>query len=84
METVTLHVPEEQVLEWIRQLSPDAKQAVIRTLLPELDRLEMLVEYGGQRIRELCGQRGIRWDVLSDVEREALIDAWLHEPPPEP
>ena len=84
METVTLRVPEEQVLEWVKQLSPDAKQAVIRTLLPELDRLEMLVDYGGQRIRELCGQRGIRWDALSDSEREALIDAWLHEPPPAP
>jgi hypothetical protein len=49
-------------------------------LLPELDRLEMLVDYGGQRIRELCKQRGIHWDSLSDAEREALIDAWLHEP----
>jgi hypothetical protein len=81
METITLQVPEAQVLEWVQQLSPSAKQQVIRTLLPELDRLEALVDYGGQRVRSLCAQRGVNWEALSDAEREALIDAWLHEPP---
>jgi hypothetical protein len=79
METITLHVPEAQVLEWVLQLSPSAKRQVIRALLPELDRLEALVDYGGQRIRTLCTQRGVNWEALSDTEREALIDAWLHE-----
>ena len=36
METVTLTVPESQVIEWVRQLSPQAKQRVLRALLPDM------------------------------------------------
>ncbi len=79
METITLQVPESQVVEWVKQMSPGAKQAVIRALLPELDRLEVLVDYGSTRMRELSAQRGIKWDALADAERQDLIDAWLHE-----
>ena len=79
METVTLQVPESQLVEWVKQLSPGAKQAVIRALLPELDRLEVMVDYGAMRMRELCAQRGIDWDTLSEAERQKLVDSWLHE-----
>jgi hypothetical protein len=49
METITLQVPESQVIEWVRQLSPQAKQQVLRALLPDMvdelpefsDRLEL-------------------------------------------
>ncbi len=49
METITLQVPESQVIEWVRQLSPQAKQQVLRALLPDMvdelpefsDRFEM-------------------------------------------
>ena len=60
-------------------MSPGAKQAVIRALLPELDRLEVLVDYGSMRMRELSAERGIKWEALSDAERQDLVDAWLHE-----
>jgi len=79
METVTLQVPETQIVEWVKQLSPDAKQAVIKALLPELDRLELLVDSGSQLMRDLCNRRGIDWDSMSGDQRESLIDTWLHE-----
>ena len=28
METITLTIPESQIIEWVRQLSPQTKQAV--------------------------------------------------------
>ena len=59
METVTLTVPESQVIEWVRQLSPKAKLDVLRALVPELDKLDVLVDYGNQRMRQLCAERGI-------------------------
>ncbi len=78
-ETVTLTVPESQVIEWVRQLSPKAKLDVLRTLVPELDELEALVDYGGQRMRDLTAKRGIDWDSLTENERQQLIDELLHE-----
>ena len=78
-ETVTLTVPESQVIEWVRQLSPKAKLDVLRTLVPELDELETLVNYGSQRMRDLAAKRGIDWDNLAESERQQLIDELLHE-----
>lgn len=78
MKTVNLNVPESQVIEWVRQLSPGAKQDVLKALVPELDELNNLVDYGSQRMRRLCAERGIDWDNLTEEERQRLVDEWLH------
>lgn len=79
METVTLAVSESQLIEWVRQLSPRAKQNVLKALVPDLDELNRLVDYGSQRMRQLCAERGIDWDNLAEEERQRLVDEWLHE-----
>jgi hypothetical protein len=79
MQTITLEVSESQITRWIRQLSPAAKRTVLKTLIPRLNELESMVDYGGQRMRELCAQRGLNWDELSETEREQLVDTLLHE-----
>jgi len=79
MGTITLEIPESQVVEWVQQLSPVAKQAVLRALVPRLDELEALVDYGSQRVRALCAERGLDWDALTEDERQQLIDELLHE-----
>ncbi len=45
----------------------------------ELGELDKLVERGEAHMREICRKRGIDWDKLSDEEKEALVDEWLHE-----
>ena len=42
-------------------------------------RLEALVDYGEPQVRELCHQRGLDWDAMTESERQALVDTWLHE-----
>lgn len=79
MADVMLPLAESQVVELVRQLSPQSKRAVLRTLVLDLDQFEFLVDYGNERIRTLCAQRGIEWDSLSEEERERLIDDLLHE-----
>jgi len=76
---VTVEVSESQVVEWVRQMSPAAKHEVLRALIPRLDALEALVDYGGERIRALCTERGLDWDSMAEEERERLIDELLHE-----
>ena len=76
---VTLSLPESQVIELAQKLSPEGKRAILRTLIPELDRFENLVDYGDRRMRALCKQRGIHWEKLSDAEREHVVEGLLHE-----
>lgn len=79
MAEVMLPLNESQVIELTRQLSPEGKRAVLRSLIPDIDQFEDLVDYGNERIRVLAEQRGIDWDGLSEAEREQLIDDLLHE-----
>ncbi len=77
MVTVQLELPETQVIDLMRQLSPASKRAVLQVLIPDLDELETLVDYGSTRIRALCAERGVDWNAYSEDEREHLIDKWL-------
>ena len=36
MSTVTLELPEQQVFQWVTQLSPEAKRALLSQLMVEL------------------------------------------------
>lgn len=79
METITLEIPESQLVEWAQKLSPSVKQTLLRALIPEMDTLEQLLQYGNERIREVTAQRGMDWGNLSEHQREKLIDDILHE-----
>ncbi|NCP16865.1 hypothetical protein GW866_07460 [bacterium] len=79
METITLEIPEPQLVEWVRRLSPAVKQSLLRVLIPEMDTLEQLLQYGDQRIRDVASRRGIDWASLNEQQREKLIDDILHE-----
>ena len=79
MQTITLEVPEAQIVRWVRQLSPTAKRNVLKLLVPRLDEVESSVDYGEQQIRELSARRGLNWDCLPESERTQLVDTMLHE-----
>ena len=82
MGRVTVEVSESQVVEWVQQMSPEAKHEVLRALIPRLDAFEALVDYGSERIRALCAERGLDWDSMTERERERLIDGLLHDEGP--
>ena len=79
MGRVTLEVSESQIVEWVQQMSPEAKHDVLRALIPRLDAFEALVDYGSERIRNLCAERGLNWDDMTEQDRERLVDELLHE-----
>jgi hypothetical protein len=79
MGNVVVEMPESQVVEIVRRLSPESKRAILGALIQDLDKLDSLVEYGGERIREICVERSVAWDALSEEERLRLVDKLLHE-----
>ena len=76
---VTLEISESQVVEWVQQISPEAKHGLLRALIPRLDTFEALVDHGRQRISPLSDVRGLDWDNMIEDERERQIDELLHE-----
>lgn len=57
MGVIPIEIPEAQLVEWVRQLSPAAKQSVLKALIPQLDELDTLVDQGSQRMRAMCRAR---------------------------
>jgi len=78
-----LTVSEEQVLELLRQLSPEGKKKALGLLRSEMvsEFLETIACLS-ERLRQWASERGIDLDSMSDDEWEALVDAIVHEPNP--
>lgn len=79
MSTIQIDLTDQQLIEMVKRLPASAKNAVLQSLIPDLDRFEALVDYGIQQARAVAHSRGVDWDALSETERDALVDAWLHE-----
>jgi len=77
---VTLTLSDKQVIELVRQLAPDSKQAVLDALIGERELWwDMTVAQGEDKLRKLASERGLDWDKMSENEREDFVDNLLHE-----
>jgi len=76
---ILLPVSEHQVVALAKQLTTNGKRMLLQNLIPEMDALDRLVDYGDQRIRAICAGRGVDWDGLSEDQRMHLLDEMMHE-----
>jgi hypothetical protein len=77
---VTLTLSDKQVVELVKQLPPDSKQAVLDALVGERELWwNMTVDQGEEKLRKLASQRGLDWDKMPENEREEFVDNLLHE-----
>lgn len=75
----TIAVLEDQLLQSLDQLSPQARRQAIKRLLPSAAYLERAVERNRPRIEALAKRRGLDWDTLTEDQKEQLVDQVLHE-----
>ena len=78
MDTIQIEIPEQQLVQWIKRLSPASKRRVMQALIPRWDEWEELVDYGSERIRTIATARGKDWNTLTEAQREQLVGrlAW--------
>ena len=77
---VKLELSEEQVIELVRQLPPAGKRCALLTLAEDARvRREARVDFAEAQLRQLCTERGLKWDAMSEEDREAFVDDLVHE-----
>jgi hypothetical protein len=77
---VTLTLSDQQVVELVKQLHPDAKRAVLDVLMSERELWwEITVVQGEEKLRKLASQHGLDWGKMSETDREEFVDNLLHE-----
>ena len=74
-----IDIQEEELVEALDQLSPEARRQALRRLLPSAAYLERAVERNRSRIETIARERGFDWRILTEEQREKLIDEILHE-----
>ena len=71
---LTIKLTTEQVIDFIQQLPGEEKLAVVLALAKEsLPRRAERMKYLESKVREVCTERGLDWDAMTDEEREDFI-----------
>ena len=78
MPSVTL--TNDQVVELIKQLPPQQKRDVLLALAGDAQaRRDSRTAFAESHLRQRAAERGLRWDDLTEDQREAFVDDLLHE-----
>lgn len=76
----SLPLTDEQVVELVKQLPTEQQLEVFRfLLLQQWGEWESLSRYGVERAKLVAQERGQDWDAMTEDERDALIDAVVHD-----
>ncbi|WP_066423964.1 hypothetical protein [Anabaena sp. 4-3] len=75
-----LSLSDQQVIELVKQLPPESKRLVLLELAKSSENeRESRINYAEAQLRNLCAERGLNWDNMSEDERESFIDDLVHE-----
>ncbi|AFZ55647.1 hypothetical protein H6G54_22455 [Anabaena cylindrica FACHB-243] len=75
-----LTLSDQQVIELVKQLPPESKRVVLLALAKESEsERESRMEYAEKQLHNLCAERDLNWDTMSEDERETFIDDLVHE-----
>jgi hypothetical protein len=78
-----LELTEEQVVDLVRQLPPEQQRAALLALAAGAgQRRQQRIQYAEEQLRRVSAERGLKWDTMSEDEREAFIDDLVHEDRP--
>ena len=77
---LTLELTTEQVIDFLQQMPPEEKLAVLKALAKtaRAGRAERM-KYAESKVRQLCAERGVDWDAMTEDERLYFIDDIVHE-----
>ena len=77
---VTIELTTEQIIDCIQRMPGEEKLAVVLALAKEsLPRRAGRMKYLESKVREVCTERGLDWDAMTDEERQDFINDVVHE-----
>lgn len=77
---LTLKLTTEQIIDFIQQIPPEEKLAVLTTLAEQAHaEHDEQIKYGEAKVRKISAARGLDWDAMTQEERIDFIDDLVHE-----
>ena len=77
---LTIELTTEQMIDLIQQMPPEEKLTILKALAKQArkGRAERM-KYAESKVRQLCAQRGLDWDAMTEDERLDIINDIVHE-----
>jgi hypothetical protein len=83
MHMPTVELTDEQVVDLVKQLSPDRRREALLALAEGAAAgREERAKYAEAQLRRLAVKGGLDWDNMSGEERESFINDLVHEDRP--
>lgn len=80
MPQLNIKIEDTEIISLVEQLPKKKKQVLLKKLIMEdMPSLEKISGIGRKRFLAFCKKKGIDPDLLSEEEKERLIDKVLHE-----
>jgi len=80
MPQLSIRIDDREIISLIDQLPPKKKHFLLKKLITmEMPEIEKISAIGRKRFLAFCKKRGINYRLLTEKEKERLIENVLHE-----
>ena len=77
---LTIELTTEQIIDLVQQMPPEEKLTVLKVLAKQArSGCSERMKYAESKVRQLCNERGLDWDAMTEDERLYFIDDIVHE-----
>ena len=77
---LTVELTTDQVVSFVQQMPAEERRTQLLAIAEQAAaNREARIDYAQGQLRQLCTDRGLDWDAMSEAERENFVDDLIHE-----
>ncbi len=77
---LTVELTTDQVVGFVQQMPAEERRALLLAIAEQAAvNREARIDYAETQFRQLCADRGLDWDTMTEAERENFVDDLIHE-----
>lgn len=77
---LTVELTTDQIVGFVQQMPAEERRALLLAIAERAAaNREARIGYAETQLRQLCTDRGLDWDAMTEAERENFVDDLIHE-----
>ena len=77
---LTVELTTDQVIGFVQQMPAEERRALLLAIAEQAAaNREARIDHAEVQFRQLCTDRGLDWEALTEAERENFVDDLIHE-----
>lgn len=77
---LTVELTTDQVVGFVQQMPAEERRALLLAIAEQAAvNREARIDRAATQFRQLCADRGLDWDTMTEAERENFVDDLIHE-----